>query len=787
MRHISASCAACLQQVLATLYTKFSPCAIYSYVNSVSANFGFSFTIVLISVYVGVKGLMLSLLHSVQVPYYKSLGLDGAVYQVNSAVASTPWAMKGLIGVLSDCQPIAGYHKKYYMVLASLFGATGILILVLLPHHVAMNFSWIPAVLFFCANAEGATVDLLCEGKYVELMAKLPHTKGDVVTFVWICIGFGSFLATLCVGPLTEYFGPKLIFALALPCAVQVLFPLLTNCLPEEKLPPTQANKFRMDKFMSHAKVFSLALTMAAAAVLVAIVGVVGGVTAKFSATMLVSALLCIMGLLCLPRTLALCNIYLYLCDALYVNVGGALEYFYLADEECLVNGPHFDLIYYYTYVSIIGMVASGVGLWLFQTVLSSWKFRKVFWITSLIRVFASFVDWIIVKRINLSWGITDKWMYLFGHAIILQLCGALNFMPGVILTCRLCPKNMESTVYALLAGYANFGSNVSKLLGVVAMKMASIETQPPCDFSGLPSLLVWCHGILPLLCIPLTFVLIPDAYMDESLTDLDPGSLAATVDRDNEHTAKIAEGRGDGKSGVEAIAVGYPASIDDTDRNQRIARDKDRGTKLAGLPKMRIGPSESEGDRRVYGREHRGGMFHRLDTDSSSGEDLYEVDETMKDDGFTSIELRSPKPSCDDIEKAREHERGRRDALFRDRLRRISGGEVPSGGSKLGTGKRGCREMVMLDKERSGSDSNSSSSEGDSREKGGGTTKERRRDKTQGSVRNEGRIGEGGRDGWREVGEADEVRSPEGASVVSRRASAYSEQSCTSPKHPIV
>ena len=33
-----------------------------------------------------------------------------------------------------------------------------------------------------------------------------------------------------------------------------------------------------------------------------------------------------------------------------------------------------------------------------------------------------------------------------------------LEFMAGVILTSKLCPREMESTVYAVLAGFQNFG-----------------------------------------------------------------------------------------------------------------------------------------------------------------------------------------------------------------------------------------------------------------------------------------------------------------------------------------
>ena len=35
------------------------------------------------------------------------------------AVAGTPWAIKGAIGVLSDAYPLFGWHKKSYIICVS--------------------------------------------------------------------------------------------------------------------------------------------------------------------------------------------------------------------------------------------------------------------------------------------------------------------------------------------------------------------------------------------------------------------------------------------------------------------------------------------------------------------------------------------------------------------------------------------------------------------------------------------------------------------------------------------
>jgi hypothetical protein len=36
----------------------------------------------------------------------------------------------------------------------------------------------------------------------------------------------------------------------------------------------------------------------------------------------------------------------------------------------------------------------------------------------------------------------------MLGDAIVFQLCATLDFMPAVVLTSKLCPKDVESTVY---------------------------------------------------------------------------------------------------------------------------------------------------------------------------------------------------------------------------------------------------------------------------------------------------------------------------------------------------
>ena len=183
--------------------------------------------------------------------------------------------------------------------------------------------------------------------------------------------------------------------------------------------------------FRKNIKVFALAFVMAAAAMGLVAVEMLAGDEGQMIYACTVSALLCGLSFVALPRMLALCNTYMFLCDALYIQIDGAMDYFYTAEPTCLADGPHFSWNYYLTYTQVVGTAASLAGVWFFQVFLSKWKFRHVFWISMSVRIFASIFDIIIVTRVNTRvLGIDDKFAYLLGvsefQVPVLQRCSTV-------------------------------------------------------------------------------------------------------------------------------------------------------------------------------------------------------------------------------------------------------------------------------------------------------------------------------------------------------------------------
>ena len=68
----------------------------------------------------------------------------------------------------------------------------------------------------------------------------------------------------------------------------------------------------------------------------------------------------------------------------------------------------------------------------------------------------------ILFARLNKKWGINDH-IFMFGDQALGQAAVALLQQPGFLLVSKICPKKLEATTYALLAGLANFGMQVQR------------------------------------------------------------------------------------------------------------------------------------------------------------------------------------------------------------------------------------------------------------------------------------------------------------------------------------
>lgn len=368
--------------------------------------------------------------YNAKLPYFRNMGVSGERYQSFGTVADTPWAMKSAIGLLSDAVPLFGYHKRAYMIIVSVAGSLALAVLgfVEIPGRLAP----LAALLLLLVELQAATVDLLSEGKYAEMMVKRPDTSSDLVSYVRILFCVGTFFGSMVSGPIADFLRARYIFIVAFPLAAQVILPIISGWFPEDRLPPSD-RKVNYEKLTAHPDLVKLSVAMTGAAIVIGVSGLASG-NVQSALSVSISMSLALLGFIWLPETLRCANLYLFLSKVFYLNVSGGTDYWFIAEEDCVPGGPKFSYTYYSTYSNLIGSLASILGIALFQKYLSRGTFRMAFLSAGFIKMLASIFDIAIVKRYNQILGISDKWFFIMGDSIIFQLVTIMDSMPAVVL-----------------------------------------------------------------------------------------------------------------------------------------------------------------------------------------------------------------------------------------------------------------------------------------------------------------------------------------------------------------
>jgi len=535
----------------------------YYYMRKMIIIYGWPLVFMIISVMFGVKGAMIGLVGSSGLPYaQKYLKLTAIEMQKYGIVASFPWTVKPLIGMISDGFPIFGYNKRWYIAASSLVGSCAIYFVATYKFDRSNGLYYIAGLTLI--NAQVAIADLLTEGKYAEAMRYNPNHSASMVSYVWGNITLGGILATVLSYIALKDENYHLLFWMALPFAVQCFLTSASGLLPELKVKRTKNGEVVVDdgedddeddevdamgvgdakKSVTFAdedeetkkanrqkrSMNMMAILMGVICVIIAGIQIVGlDESTILSITLISCVLLSMLIFFFLPRQLAKATFFLFITSVLSVSFGGAMTYWFTVDEKCNPGGPHFDYVYFTVYTSIVGQCSGIIGIWLFNIFFSKGSLRKAFWISSMISSLGSFFDYAIVKRWNVDYlSIPDKAFYMFGDAVLESIVGMMAYMPSVVLIAKMCPKNLETTMFAILASFANLGGSLSGSFGTFAMDYAGIKTDltsGSCNWDNLPNLILVCGICMPLLAIPLTFIFVPNILMTDSITDFDNSS----------------------------------------------------------------------------------------------------------------------------------------------------------------------------------------------------------------------------------------------------------------------
>jgi hypothetical protein len=193
-----------------------------------------------------VSGGAFTLVMAMSLPLFKGLGIGASRQQLYVSMISAPWAMKPFIGVASDLFPILGYNKRYFALFAVLVGFAGCSALLggISPStddavsggpEAVVALTDLIVICFTAVSYEAATLDILGEGKYAELMHLHPESGSSVISFKFGFSLLGSIVVQSFVGPMSDGGFFHALFWIALAFSLTPLLPTLAGWIPEQR------------------------------------------------------------------------------------------------------------------------------------------------------------------------------------------------------------------------------------------------------------------------------------------------------------------------------------------------------------------------------------------------------------------------------------------------------------------------------------------------------------------------------------------------------------------------
>ena len=272
-------------------------------------------------------------------------------------------------------------------------------------------------------------------------------------------------------------------------------------------------------------KAFSLCLLVGIISITTSIMAICKVDTTYLTIVSLLGAISMIIGFnLLIEKTTARIQTFIIIQNMFGLSISGATFFFFTDTIEQYPDGPHFSKKFYIIVMGVVGSVCSIIGAFSYLAFMKRWKYRTVFVVNNIIYIMVGLLNVVFFKRWNLYMGIPDT-VFVLGAETFQVIIGQWTNMPVTTMMSQLCPRGMESTMFALLAGSSNLGNSLAQYQGAWLLKLLNIKPSGMIDESAqfdnlwIASLIA---TLLPLVTIFFIPCLIPDKYQTEDLIDND-------------------------------------------------------------------------------------------------------------------------------------------------------------------------------------------------------------------------------------------------------------------------
>jgi len=415
---------------------------------------------------------------SVSIGYYlrEFGGVKAPEVQAYKAVARAPYAMSPLFGFISDALHFRGFHKAPYIAMSSVLAMIAYGIVGFTP----VGLLSLPMVLtgFVTMNLQMEYCGLLVRAKYAEKLKTAPKYSTDLISFVQGGGTIATLLSQVMAALIIQNYGTRYVFAVCVLPAMLPLYPVAVNLLQEKPMENAPCVGLARSTMRHGKQYFYLCLFMGFEAIVLMILGVFPNSVMRCVLGLIASVLLAIGFLLFTPRMIAKVAIFFLSVCICNLSNSGAEYYFYTDTEDQYPEGPHFSAMFYLTIRSLVRSTCLFIGMWGFNTYLRDCKYKIAYLIGIGTTMAVRFARLLIFSRVNLTMGLRDDVFCLVLDALG-AMFGELIMLPNQILMSHLCPKGLESTMFACMAGAFTMGGQVGTFLGAYLLKQLGVHFPP--------------------------------------------------------------------------------------------------------------------------------------------------------------------------------------------------------------------------------------------------------------------------------------------------------------------
>ena len=224
-------------------------------------------------------------------------------------------------------------------------------------------------------------------------------TLSCVCRYVWLGIQAGLVFTCVTQGAVIQYLGTRWLYVFSFPFSLAVILPglfhkekrvskKLITCTLSKAYEPTAGDPTKPLTVESRRRVVLISVLIGFVALLLTLSGVlITNHHALLLLALTLAVVVIISFFLAMPPVVAKVSTFFLLNSMFAVSVEGASFYFFTDEPKQYKNGPHFSPIFYTTVICLVSAVFGLMGVLAYQCCMTTWRYRPVLCLTSVILV----------------------------------------------------------------------------------------------------------------------------------------------------------------------------------------------------------------------------------------------------------------------------------------------------------------------------------------------------------------------------------------------------------------